>query len=349
MVEYLPYAVVGGTILGFILITLAVGGLARSPYDQLPEDLEAPHEKKENPPEPPKDTAEEVKEKPSPKPSLITTLISPNGFVSVPSTTHSDRAYGSVKPGDITEKTPLFDVVIQELVDKQGFEMYKGDMRGTGKTTDINGNCSVFYAIESRDHPHPLKNMFDVCTNLERKNIAPTVYYLSDSREYDEELLTGHYDSYEVHRVSERFMVLEPLKAKVIDLFPNSSFVDSAVVKKYLQALFLIVQLIERLHVNGYYASNLHASSFWYRESDGEIVIADLSSAEPGYMGKNDFNKDLSVVSELFEHMRWGNFDHLEQDMLRDFIDLSGHLISYGHEKHAPRYDEVYAFLRKYM
>lgn len=222
-------------------------------------------------------------------------------------------------------------------------------MIGTGKTTDINGNCSVMYSIESRDHPHPLKHMFDVCTKLEGKNVAPTVYYLSDSREYDEELLTGHYDSYEVHHVSDRFLVLEPLKSRVIDMFPNSSFVDSAVVKKYLQALFLIVQLIERLHVNGYYASNLHTSSFWYRVSDGEIVIANLSSAEPGYMGKNDFNRDLSVVSELFEHMRWGNFDHLEHDMMRDFIDLSGHLISYSYEKHAPRYDEIYAFLRKYM
>lgn len=121
MVEFLPYAVVGGTILGFILITLAVVGLARAPYDRLPEDLEAPREKKENPPGPPKDTAEEMKEKPSPKPSLITNLISPDGFVSVPSTTHSARVNGSVKPGDITEKTPLFDVVIQQLVDKQKF------------------------------------------------------------------------------------------------------------------------------------------------------------------------------------------------------------------------------------
>jgi hypothetical protein len=277
-------------------------------------------------------------------------LDRPTGFKSVPSVTFETRQSKFDLSKFSGEKLPLFKLLLtKETLEGYPFHAYGGKLVGREAANGVEGDCTVYYETVDATLTHPLQQMWEVCRALDGKDVAPLVYFLSDGKEYKQLVIHEGIRPDEEILISDRFLVMEPLGERVIDRFAPSKIVSPEMVKTFLGVVYQIVNVIERMHACGYYASNLSKGSFFFRESDGKVVVGDLTAAEPAYYGKNDFKKDLSVVMELLNILDPDRIPFLDYEMLHDFeglrVELGDNLYMMGRAK----YHLVYETLWKYV
>jgi hypothetical protein len=245
------------------------------------------------------------------------------------------------------EKSPMGEISLSKKFKDWAFQAFDGILLDVQDVTFLKRHCVVMYAVEYVGHPHPLVATFDNFKRLEGTNLAPRALYLSESREYESSRLDGIVSDHIVMD-SERFIVCEYMSSSLVESYTGANWNDMEIVKKFFKSALEVLNLIRSLHRSGFYAGNLTIRSFCYRGSDGKLVFSDLSQAEPGFAGKNLFNKDLSVMIQILDIMDWDSAI-VTSAMHDDYHEIFESLRDRDGLEHPPRYEIVQKILEKYI
>ena len=269
-----------------------------------------------------------------------------------PNMVYLDREKDGQIAGWQPETTSYGPVKLVKRLRNWAFQSFQGQF--TESKSVMSSNCTVMYQVSEVGHRDPLVNMFEVCKQLEGRDITPKALYLSDAHEYEaSHLFDSRYDMETMG--SERFLVLEFLRDSVKSSFAFADWKKKEVVQRFIRYVLEALDLVERFHKAGYYAGNLDANSFYIRDTDGKLVLGNLWEAEPSYYGGNKFQQDLAAISKLLDVMDWHHHEMdpaiFTDEMLHDLDEIHPLIakhIGWGiYER--PKYSEVRRILEKYV
>ena len=271
-----------------------------------------------------------------------------------PSINYAQRKADIDIENKVVEKTSIGKLLITKLYPTWSYHTYECVQKRSYSTipyTIIYGTndfTTVHYQIRNDSKgegiEHPIVNMFNIYYSLRHRGIAPLVFSLSDP---------GPHEASGQNTFEDRFLVLEAVGDRFMDRFSYGKIQTPEMLRSFLLGLIDAVDLIQKLHAEGYYTRNIHIGSFVYITMGDKLVLWDLCCAIKGTMEEASiyYNDDLSVIISLIHNgLQSGNVYRntrvVSDELKKTFSSIYRTAMQVEGE---PQYEAIKEMLRKHL